>query len=175
MIQSWLFNGSHSNCYGGSLMKEREMTLIASTFHAAVGLRSSWSVIMSLLAIWHAEDWSMWICTCSRGAVWPKVIRIRIAVSQFSGLNVQQIMDAPSCLSADVVWHQNSSSSWKGWVVKYTNASSHLNPTEAWYNIIPSGSLLMKMCVTSWAIYPCLSGCFNINRVGKTLLHIQSL
>lgn len=34
--------------------------------------------------------------------VWPNVIRIRIAVSQFSGLNVQKIMDMPSCLTANV-------------------------------------------------------------------------
>lgn len=87
------------------------------------------------------------------GPVWPEVIRIRIAVSQFSGLNVQKIMDVPSCLTANVVSHQNSSSFQKGCVVKYTNTSSLLNPTDARYNISQSGSLFIKMCVTSCAVY----------------------
>lgn len=51
-----LFNESHSNLYGGSLLKEWEMTLISPAFHTAIGIRSSGSVIMSLPATRHAED-----------------------------------------------------------------------------------------------------------------------
>lgn len=127
IIKHCFFNESHSNPCGGILLKEWAMTWISPAFHTAMGIQSLW------LCLFLAQDMQKTsLCEFGHkvemGSVWPNVSSIRISVSQFSGLNVKKIMDMPPCLTANMIWHQNSSSSQKGCVLKYTNTSSLLNP-----------------------------------------------